>query len=216
MGKIASGLCLSMCVLGALPIVVRTHGSRSQLLVVAAMKVLLGFVFLSVSTCPVIGQTEPSSQSSLPDNPASKSLGFDKSEPKSPARESPQAAPITTSNGRPLKFTTTTKLWVASSLAVYTAAALDMHATEETVQRINRLHKQYPRFPEDYSFESNPFARPLLKLPAPAYYACGVALATGVNWVGLRMSRSKRFRRVWWLPQTLSVAGNTHGYLSFQ
>jgi hypothetical protein len=216
MGKSASGLCLSMCVLGALPIVVRTHGSRSQLLAGAAMKVLLGFVFLSVSTCPVKGQTEPSSQSSFPDNPVSKSLGLDKSEPKSPARESPRAAPITTSNGRPRKLTTTTTLWVASSLAVYAAAALDMRATEETVQRINRLHKQYPVFPEDYSFESNPFARPLLKLPAPAYYACGVALATGVNWVGLRMSRSKRFRRAWWLPQTLSVAGNTHGYLSFQ
>jgi hypothetical protein len=216
MGKIASGLWLSMCVLGALPIVVRTHSSHSQLLAGAAMKMLLGFVFLSVSTCPVKGQTEPSSQSNLPDNPASKSLGLDKNESKSPARESLQVVPPTNSDGKPRKFTTTTKLWVASSLAVYTAAALDMRATEETVQRINRLHKQYPGFPEDYSFESNPFARPLLKLPAPAYYACGVALATGVNWVGLRMSRSKRFRRAWWLPQTLSVAGNTHGYLSFQ
>jgi hypothetical protein len=39
-----------------------------------------------------------------------------------------------------------------------------MHATEESVQRVNRLHKQYPWFPADYSFESNPLARPLLSL----------------------------------------------------
>jgi hypothetical protein len=185
-------------------------------LVGVATKLLLGFVFLSGSSCTVKAQTESYSQSRLPDSPVSNALGLDQNGPSLPTRESPQAAPTANSIGKPHKFTTTTKLWLASSLAVYTAAALDMHATEDTVQRVNAFHKRYPWFPEDYSFESNPFARPLLKLPAPAYYACGVALATGVNWVGLRMSRSKRFRRVWWLPQTLSVAGNTHGYLSFQ
>jgi len=207
---------LLMCVFGGAPIVVRAQGSHNQLLAGAAIKLLLGFVFLSVSSCPVKGQTESYSKSRLPDNPASKALILDKNEPDVPARESPKAAATINSNGRRHKFTMTTKLWVASSLAVYAAAALDMHATEEAVQRVNALHKRYPFFPEDYSFESNPLARPLLKLPAPAYYACGVALTTGVNWVGLRMSRSKRFRRVWWLPQTLSVAGNTHGYLSYQ
>jgi hypothetical protein len=176
------------------------------------MKTLLGFVFLFVSFCPVEAQTEYSSRNGIPDNPVPKALD----EPKLVAPESPKASLTTNSNGRPHKFSTTTKLWMASSLAVYTAAALDMHATEETVQRVNALHKRYPFFPEDYSFESNPLARPLLKLPAPAYYACGVALATGVNLVALRMSRSKRFRKVWWLPQALSVAGNTNGYLSYQ
>src|ERR1700675_1210023 len=190
MKKIASGLCLLMCVFGGSPIVVWAHGSHDQLLVGAAMKLLLGFVFLSVSSSPVKGQTESYSQSRLPDNPASKPLVLDKNQPIVPARALPKAAATANSNGRPLKFTMTTKLWVASSLAVYTAAALDMHATEETVQRVNALHKRYPFFPADYSFESNPLARPLLKLPAPAYYACGVAFATGVNWVGLRMSRS--------------------------
>jgi hypothetical protein len=176
------------------------------------MKTLLLFVFLFVSFCPLEAQTESSFRNILLDNPASKPLD----EPKLLAPEPPKDAAITNSNGKPHKFTTTPKLWVASSLAVYTAAALDMHATEETVQRVNALHKRYSWFPEDYAFESNPLARPLLKLPAPAYYACGVALATGVNWVSLRMSRSKRFRKVWWLPQAISVAGNTHGYLSFQ
>jgi hypothetical protein len=141
---------------------------------------------------------------------------LDKNDPSLPARESPNAAATTTSNGKPHKFTTTTKLWVASSLAVYTAAALDMHATEEAAQNVNMLKKQYPWLYQGYSSEADPLARPLLKLPAPAYYACGVALATGVNWVSLRMSRSKRFRKVWWLPQAISVAGNTLGYLSYQ
>jgi hypothetical protein len=180
------------------------------------MRLLFGFVLLFVSICSVKAQTESSSLNSLPDNPVSKSPALDKGEPKRPVRESPQPAAIPNSNDKHHKFTMTTKLWVASSLAVYTAAALDMQATEEAVQRVNRLHKQYPFFPNDYSFESNPLARPLLKLPAPAYYACGIAFATGVNWIGLRMSRSNRFRKVWWLPQALSVAGNTHGYLSFQ
>jgi hypothetical protein len=216
MKKIAGGLRLLMRVLGGGPIVVRAHGSHNRLLVGAALKLLLGLVFFSVSSCPVKGQTESYSRSRLPDNPASKPFVPDKKEPNMPARASSKAGAITVSNGRPHKFTMTTKLWAASSLAVYTAAALDMHATEETVQRINALHKRYPWFLADYSFESNPLARPLLKLPAPAYYACGIALATGVNWVGLRMSRSKRFRRVWWLPQALSMVGNTHGYLSYQ
>ena len=216
MKKIASGLRLLMCVFGTAPTVVRVHGSHNRFLVGTATKLLLGFVFLSVPSSPVKGQTESSSQSRLPDNPSSKAVALDKHQPSVPARESSKAPATTNPNGTPHNFTMTTKLWLASSLAVYTAAALDMHATEVTVQHVNALHKRYPGFPEDYSFESNPLARPLLKLPAPAYYACGVALATGVNWVGLRMSRSQRFRRVWWLPQALSVAGNTHGYLSYQ
>jgi len=110
----------------------------------------------------------------------------------------------------------TTKLWIALSLAVYTAAALDMHTTQDTANRVRRVHQQYPFFQLNYSFESNPIARPFLKLPPPAYYACGIAFATGINWVGFRMSRSKRFRKVWWLPQALSVAGNLQGYSSYQ
>lgn len=100
-------------------------------------------------------------------------------------------------------------LWVASSLAVYTAAALDMHATEQNRQ----LYQKYPGyFYGDY--EADPFARPFVRLPAPAYYACGIAMATGVNWLGFRMSRSPRFHKIWWLPQALSVAGNTRGYMT--
>ncbi|HUL35414.1 MAG TPA: hypothetical protein VL128_16125 [Candidatus Eisenbacteria bacterium] len=169
-------------------------------------------VFLC-SARSVNGQSASSSQNVLSENPAPKASARDMNES---AGESAKAAAINNPAARSHRFTMTTNLWIASSLAVYTAAALDMNATEETVRRVNALHKRVPWFPENYSFESNPLARPLLKLPAPAYYACGIALATGINYVGLRMSHSKRFRRVWWLPQALSVAGNTHGYLSYQ
>lgn len=164
------------------------------------------------SACSANGQTEPSSQSALPESPVSKPAVLDN---KGSAHESSKPV-IANSTPMSRKFTGTTKLWVASSLAVYTAAALDMHATEETAQLAKAFHRRYPWWPADYSFEANPLARPLLKLPAPAYYACGVVLATGVNYVGLRMSRSRRFRRVWWLPQALSATGNTRGYLSYQ
>jgi len=114
------------------------------------------------------------------------------------------------------KFPSTTRLWIASSLAAYGVAALDMHTTQDTARRVQRVHQQYPSFPLDYSFEANPLARPFLKLPAPAYYAGGAALVTGINWISFRMSRSRRFRRVWWLPQALSITGNTYGYMSYQ
>jgi hypothetical protein len=32
-------------------------------------------------------------------------------------------------------------------------------------------------------YETDPFARPFAKLPAPAYYATGLAMATGLNWL---------------------------------
>jgi hypothetical protein len=184
----------------------------NQLLAISATKLLLGFVFLSGFSCTVKAQAQPYSRSGLPDNPVPNVLVLDKNDPS----ESPKTATAIHSTLRADKFTVTTKVWIASSLAVYAAAALDMHATEETAQQVKAFHRHYPWFPADYSFEADPFARPLLKLPAPAYYVCGVALATGVNWASLRMSQSQRFRKVWWLPQALSVAGNTHGYLSYQ
>jgi hypothetical protein len=173
------------------------------------MNAFVGFVFLLVSVCPVTAQ-DSSSKSGLPDIPVAKPSALDKEESKSEATSIGAA-----DSNKNRKSATTTKLWIVSSLAAYTAAALDMHATEEVVQRVQRIHKMYPGFLLDYSFESDPLARPLLHLPAPAYYACGAALATGVNWAALRMSRSKRFRRVWWIPQAVSVAGNMHGYSTY-
>jgi hypothetical protein len=99
------------------------------------------------------------------------------------------------------------RLWLSLSALTYTAAALDMHATADAVQ----LKKKYPAFYLGNP-EADPIARPFVKLPAPAYYACGFALATGVNWLGYRMSRSRRWRKVWWLPQSFSMSANGYGY----
>ena len=97
--------------------------------------------------------------------------------------------------------------WLSLSAATYTAAALDMHATADAEEWFKK-HPHYYRGPT----ETDPLARPLVRLPRPAYYACGFALATGVNWLGYRMSRSRRWRKVWWLPQSISISANGWGY----
>lgn len=85
------------------------------------------------------------------------------------------------------------------STAVYTAAWIDMHRT-------------YPQ--RHVIAEQDPFVRPLLKLPAPAYYTTCFALATAINYLGWRMSRSRRFRKIWFLPQALTISGNIYGRAS--
>ncbi|HKM83203.1 MAG TPA: hypothetical protein VJY15_19865 [Candidatus Acidoferrum sp.] len=97
--------------------------------------------------------------------------------------------------------------WIFLSAATYTAAALDMHATADAVE----LAKKYPAIYWGNP-EADPLARPFVKLPQPAYYACGFALATGINWLGYKMSHSRKWRRVWWLPQSISVGANSYGY----
>jgi hypothetical protein len=165
---------------------------------------------------PIHAQTTAATTETGDQPPSVESILRGKTAEAPPADLSLSKREVGDSKGNPHRFTTTTKLWIASSLAVYAAAALDMHATEETAERVRRVHRQYPFFQLDYSFEGDPLARPFVKLPAPAYYACGAAFATGVNWLSFRMSRSKRFHKIWWLPQAFSIAGNTHGFMTYQ
>jgi len=97
--------------------------------------------------------------------------------------------------------------WFSLSAATYTAAAFDMHATANAVELARKYPAIYWRSPE-----ADPLARPFVNLPKPAFYACGFALATGVNWLGYKMSRSHNWRKVWWLPQSMSVSANGWGY----
>jgi hypothetical protein len=97
--------------------------------------------------------------------------------------------------------------WLSLSAATYSAAALDMHVTANAEEWF-RKHPDYYRGPT----ETDPLARPFVRLPQPAYYACGFALATGVNWLGYRMSHSHKLRKVWWLPQSISITANSWGY----
>lgn len=61
---------------------------------------------------------------------------------------------------------------------------------------------------------ADPLARPVVRLPAPAYYASGLALATGVNWLSWKMGHSRRWDRLALLPQLFSIAGSTSGFKS--
>jgi hypothetical protein len=87
------------------------------------------------------------------------------------------------------------------SAAVYGAAFADMHQTLQV---------------RDYSWwrENDPLARPLVRLPTPSYYATGLALATGVNWLGWKMAHSRRWHKLSPIPQLLSVSGNVYGFHS--
>jgi len=89
--------------------------------------------------------------------------------------------------------------FILLSAAVYGLAFLDMHETASLGPGV---------------VEHDPLARPFIRLPTPAYYACGAAMATGVNWLAWKMGRSQRWRRIRWLPQTASMAGNIWGYAS--
>lgn len=93
------------------------------------------------------------------------------------------------------------KQFVLLGAGVYAAAAADMHQT---------LHVRH----YSWWWETDPLARPFVHLPAPAYYASGFALATGVNWLSWKMGRSRRWHKLAPLPQLFAIGGNTYGFKS--
>jgi len=88
------------------------------------------------------------------------------------------------------------------SAAIYGASLADMH---QTLAFRN----------DSWWYETDPLAKPLVRLPAPAYYATGLAMATGLNWISWRMGHSRRFRNwrqfhnCWQLPETCTGSGPT-------
>ena len=93
------------------------------------------------------------------------------------------------------------KQFFVLSATVYGASLADMHQTLE--ERKN-----------SWWYEADPLARPFVKLPAPAYYATGLAMATGLNWISWRMGHSRRWRKLSPIPQLLAIGGNTYGLRS--
>ena len=110
----------------------------------------------------------------------------------------PEAHPVQALT-RPLHFSKTR--FVLLSTAVYGAAFADMY---QTLQQRNN-----PGW-----HEGDPLARPLLRLPAPAYYATGLVMATGLNWLGWKMAHSRRWHKLAPIPQLLAVGGNLNGFRS--
>lgn len=62
--------------------------------------------------------------------------------------------------------------------------------------------------------ETDPFAKPFVRLPSPASYTMGLALATGVNWVSWKMAHSRRWHKFAPIPQMLSISGSLYGFRS--
>ncbi len=91
--------------------------------------------------------------------------------------------------------------FIVLSAAVYAASVADMHQTLH-----NRKYFWW--------YEADPLARPFVRLPAPAYYAAGLTLATGINWFSWKMGHSKRWHKLAPIPQLLSIVGNTYGFKS--
>jgi len=87
------------------------------------------------------------------------------------------------------------------SASVYVAAFADMHQT------LQERKCSWWR-------EADPLARPFVRLPAPAYYATGLMMATSLNWLSWKMAHSRRWHKVAPIPQLLAVGGNLNGFRS--
>jgi len=93
------------------------------------------------------------------------------------------------------------KQFFVLSAAVYGASLADMHQTLEARKN-------------SWWYETDPLARPFVKLPSPAYYATGLAMATCLNWISWRMGHSRRWRKLSPIPQLLAIGGNIYGFRS--
>jgi hypothetical protein len=90
------------------------------------------------------------------------------------------------------------KAFVPLSAAVYAMGLMDQTATVGNYDWRNN--------------ERDPVVKPFTHLPTPLFVAAGVALDTGVNWLAWKMSRSRRWHKIWWLPQLCAIGGNAYGY----
>jgi hypothetical protein len=90
-------------------------------------------------------------------------------------------------------------LWKGLAVLGQAAAAADVASTIDVLN-----HGGY---------EADPLAKPLAGLPKPMYAATSAAIVGGVSYLGLKMQESRRFHKVWWVPQVLQIAINSTGAL---
>jgi hypothetical protein len=93
--------------------------------------------------------------------------------------------------------------FIILSTGVYAAALADMHQT-----------LKIRNSPTWAWVETDPFAKPIVRLPAPAYYATGLAMATGLNLLSWKLGHMQRWRKLSFIPQVLTIGGNLDGYRS--
>jgi hypothetical protein len=91
--------------------------------------------------------------------------------------------------------------FILLSAGVYAASLADMH---QTLKFRNK----------PWWYEKDPLAKPFVRLPTPAYYASGLAMATGLNFLSWKMAHSKRWHKLAPVPQLLAISGNLYGFHS--
>jgi hypothetical protein len=101
--------------------------------------------------------------------------------------------------GRAVLSRASKKRFLLLSAAVY-GAALAEHASDLGVRK------------NSWWYETDPLAKPFVRLPTPAYYVTGLAMATGLNWLSWKMAHSGRWHRLAPIPQLLSIGGNLYGF----
>lgn len=103
---------------------------------------------------------------------------------------------------KPISALRTSKTeFILLSAGVYAASLADMH---QTLKFRNK----------PWWYETDPLAKPFVRLPTPAYYASGLAMATGLNWLSWKMAHSRRWHRLAPIPQLLAISGNLYGFNS--
>jgi hypothetical protein len=90
------------------------------------------------------------------------------------------------------------RAFVPLSAAVYAMGLMDQTATVGNYDWRNN--------------ERDPLVKPFTHLPTPLFVATGVAFESGVNWLAWKMSRSRSWHKIWWLPQLCAIGGNAYGY----
>lgn len=76
------------------------------------------------------------------------------------------------------------------------------------------MHQTLAMRNNSWWYEVDPLARPFARLPAPAYYVTGLAMATGVNWLSWKMAHSRRWHKLAPIPQLFAISGNLYGFHS--
>jgi hypothetical protein len=153
-------------------------------------------------TIPVVFLFTPVSKAqTVPNAPDAHAVSFEANENKAVIGSIPPDPPVKKSGvyGNevpPVRFRK--RQFLALSAGVYAAGLADMYQT-----------RRY-----SWWYEKDPLAKPMVRLPAPAYYATGLALATGLNWLSWKMGHSRKWHRLAPLPQLLAISGNTYGFKS--
>ena len=168
----------------------------------AGFRLLAGITILGGIFTPsiVVAQAEPEEQMQCIAFPIAIPVSSDSTPTLIPVR--PDRTAIVFSQLKPKSPVRIHKTrWLILSAGVYALAIADMHQTLE-------LRNQY------WWYETDPLARPFSRLPAPTYYATGLAMATGLNWLSWKMAHSRRWSKLSPIPQLLSITGNLYGLRS--